>query len=142
MSKHKKGYQPSTDTIEPKIINELEAAGFSVEKNHDDILVGRRLDPYTYRPRTDWVEIKNKSPFGLNGKILEGVIRDSQFRILWNYTGQYNICWTSKQIENIGVYDGVLQLTGLTPALFRANFQDYLTPKMLKYLREEKILNF
>lgn len=135
MSKYKKGVQQSVDKIEKGICRELKKRGWTIENDHDDVLCG-------YRGKTLWIELKNESPFKKDGKIKKNVIRDSQFKILWNWYGQYNICWSVEQIINIGVYAESIELIGITPDMFRRNFKKWLTDEMLKYLREEKIINY
>jgi hypothetical protein len=128
------------DKNQNQIVNDLRDMGFSVELDKDDILVGKN-------GITDWIEIKEKSPFGKKGKLTKGFIKDSQYKILWNYTGQYNICWKVEQILNnykpdidfvVREYQNIF---GITPAMFRENYKDWLTESELNRLRREEIIN-
>jgi len=114
--------------------------GFSVETDHDDILVGKH-------GKTLWIEIKDGSPFRKDGKLKKDFIKDSQYKILWNYRGQYNICWEIYQINNIS--SGIkfaffdiddLKVFGISASAFRQNYKKWLTPSELKRLRDENII--
>ena len=77
--RHKK-----VDANQPQIVKELRAAGYSVELDHDDILVG-------HNGRTYWYEIKTGP---------KAVIKESQEKLLANYQGHYAIVWSTEMIIN------------------------------------------
>ena len=81
--RHKK-----VDANQPQIVKELRALGYSVELDHDDILVG-------HNGRTYWFEIKTGP---------KAVIKESQKKLLAEYKGHYKIVWSTemiiKEIEN------------------------------------------
>lgn len=70
------------DTNQPQIVKELRALGYSVELDHDDILVG-------YRGKTYWFEIKTGP---------KAVIKDSQTKLLAEFKGHYSIAWSTEMI--------------------------------------------
>jgi hypothetical protein len=55
-------YKKKVDKNQNQIVKELRDMGYSVELDKDDILVGKH-------GKTIWIEIKEKSPFGKNGKL-------------------------------------------------------------------------
>jgi hypothetical protein len=76
------------DANQPQIVKELRALGYSVELDHDDILVG-------HNGRTYWFEIKTGP---------KAVIKESQKKLLAEYKGHYKIVWSTemiiKELEN------------------------------------------
>ena len=77
--RHKK-----VDANQPQIVKELRAAGYSVELDHDDILVG-------HNGRTYWFEIKTGP---------KAEIKESQKKLLANFKGHYSIAWSTEMIVN------------------------------------------
>ena len=77
------------DANQPYIVKELRGLGYSVELDHDDILVG-------HKGRTYWFEIKTGP---------KAEVKDSQKKLLAEYTGHYSIVWSAemiiKEIENV-----------------------------------------
>jgi hypothetical protein len=76
------------DANQPQIVKELRALGYSVELDHDDILLG-------HNGRTYWFEIKTGP---------KAVIKESQKKLLAEYKGHYKIVWSTemiiKELEN------------------------------------------
>ncbi len=70
------------DANQPQIVKELRALGYSVELDHDDILVG-------HNGRTYWFEIKTGP---------KAVIKESQKKLLAEYKGHYKIVWSTEMI--------------------------------------------
>ena len=131
MSKYKRGHQQSVDKNELEIIKALEALGYTVQSNHDDILMGRHFQTY-------WIELKNGNPFNKNGTLKKGFIKDSQYEILCTWSGQYNICWGLEQIlntENLHMERDV-NISGINKANFTINLKKWLTPSELNRLRQ------
>lgn len=88
-----------TDANEPEIIKALlDISGVTVEKGHDDILVG-------YKGKTYWYEIKDPAKvFKKDGSFKAGAIKDSQIRIRDTFTGHYKIVWNLDMIlEDMGI---------------------------------------
>jgi hypothetical protein len=80
------------DSNQPAIVDELRRCGYSVEVNHDDILVG-------YQGRTYWYEIKELGVISKkNQQVRPSEIKDSQKKLLENFKGHYKIVWTAQQI--------------------------------------------
>ena len=77
--RHKK-----VDANQPQIVKELRALGYSVELDHDDILVG-------HNGRTYWFEIKTGP---------KAEIKESQKKLLANFKGHYSIAWSTEMIIN------------------------------------------
>ena len=75
--RHKK-----VDANQPQIVKELRRLGYSVELDHDDILVG-------HNDRTYWFEIKTGP---------KAEIKPSQIKLLAEYKGHYAIAWSSEMI--------------------------------------------
>jgi hypothetical protein len=84
MSKYRRAAK--IDANQPDIVDKLRKAGYSVEVNHDDILVG-------FQGRTFWYEIKEpeKALSKKTGEILESVKKDSQKRLEKEWKGHYRI---------------------------------------------------
>ena len=128
-------YKKKVDKNQNQIVKALRDIGYSVELDKDDILVGKH-------GKTIWIEIKDGSPFRKDGKLTKGFIKDSQYKILWDYKGQYNICWNVEQILNINEMYRVscVVFEGITPYLFKDNYKDWLTESELNRLRREDII--
>lgn len=122
------------DNNQKEIVKELIQRGHSIDLDHNDFITG-------FRGKNIWLEIKSSSPFTKGGKLKADSIRDSQYKLLWTWRGQYNIVWNIEQVLNIGYYEDSIEYVGITPAMFRSNFKDWLSPEKLKYLREEKIID-
>lgn len=75
--RHKK-----VDANQPAIVKELRKLGYSVELDHDDILVG-------HNGRTYWFEIKTGP---------KADIKDSQKKLLAEFKGHYSIAWNAEMI--------------------------------------------
>jgi len=75
--RHKK-----VDANQPDIVKELRALGYSVELNHDDILVG-------HRGKTYWFEIKTDE---------KAEVKKSQKKLLAEWRGHYAIVWSTEMI--------------------------------------------
>jgi hypothetical protein len=86
MSKYRRAAK--VDANQGEIVEELRKRGYSVELNHDDILVG-------HNGRTYWFEIKTGP---------KAVIKPSQKKLLAEYKGHYMIAWNAeviiREIEN------------------------------------------
>jgi hypothetical protein len=80
MSKYRRAAR--TDANQSAIVKELRGLGYSVEPEHDDILVG-------YRGKTFWYEIKTGP---------KAVVKDSQKKLLKEYKGHYKIVWSTEMI--------------------------------------------
>ena len=91
MTKHR--YAAKIDANQHDIVELLRAMGYSVEVNHDDILVGTR-------DQTWWFEIKEPDKLFLqNGTtIAKNAIKPSQWKLLREYRGHYAIVWSLHQI--------------------------------------------
>ena len=80
------------DNNQPDIVKELRKRGYSVEVNHDDILVG-------YRGKTFWYEIKEPQLVSTRtGEIRPSALKDYQKKLLANYKGHYKVVWDVQQI--------------------------------------------
>jgi len=80
------------DNNQPEIVKELRKRGYSVEVNHDDILVG-------YRGKTYWYEIKEPQLVSTKtGEIRPSALKDSQKILLESYKGHYRVVWDVQQI--------------------------------------------
>jgi len=70
------------DANQPGIVKELRRLGYSVELDHDDILVG-------HNGKTYWFEIKTGP---------KAEIKKSQKKILAEWQGHYAIVWSTEMI--------------------------------------------
>ena len=70
------------DANQPEIVKELRALGYSVAVGHDDILVG-------HNGKTYWFEIKVNE---------RSDIKDTQKKLIAEWTGHYAIVWTTEMI--------------------------------------------
>lgn len=75
--RHKK-----VDANQPTLVKELRGLGYSVELDHDDIIVG-------HNGRTYWYEIKTGP---------KSDIKPSQIKLLGEYKGHYKIVWSTQMI--------------------------------------------
>ena len=128
MSKYRQA--ATVDKNQNDIVKELTVKGYSVDLDHDDIIAGSGGLNY-------WIEIKEKSPFGKNGKLLKGKIKDSQYKILFSWRGQYNICWNVEQIKAVACGGADV---GLSCEDFQLNYRELLTESELNRLRWEGII--
>lgn len=73
------------DINQPEIVKSLRALGYSVELDHDDILVGKH-------GRTYWYEIKSEDAVSKKtGKVLQSAKKDHQIKLEATYQGHYKI---------------------------------------------------
>lgn len=81
------------DANQPDIVEALRKMGFTVEDDHDDILVGTQ-------GRTFWYEIKNpdRAASKKTGKALESRKQKSQKRIEATWRGHYKIVCSLDEI--------------------------------------------
>jgi len=70
------------DANQPGIVKELRKLGYSVELDHDDIIVG-------HNGRTYWYEIKTGP---------KSDIKPSQIKLLDEFKGHYKIVWSTQMI--------------------------------------------
>ena len=107
MSKYR--YSARIDKNQPAIVKALRAIpGVTVQVGMDEILIGCK-DPAGI-PRTYWIEIKQPDTVSKKtGEIKHSAIKESQHKLLANFTGHYAICHSLDQILNeIGIGDGWL----------------------------------
>ena len=100
MSKHRRAAK--IDANQPAVVDALRSIpGVSVEVNHDDLLCG-------YQKRTYWYELKEPDTVSpVTGEVRPSAIKDSQKKLLAEWTGHYRIAWTLEQIlEDMGVWNG------------------------------------
>jgi len=81
------------DKNQPQIVADLEKLGFTVELNHDDILVGKHGITY-------WYEIKDPETTRSKktGKILNSAKKDSQIKLEKEWRGHYKIVSSLEEI--------------------------------------------
>lgn len=91
MKKHR--FDAKADNNQPEIVKELRQLGFSVETDHDDILVGKF-------GITAWYELKNPeyAQSKKTGKVLESEKRDSQKKLDEEWRGHRETVFTTEQI--------------------------------------------
>jgi len=88
-------FSARTDSNEKDIVKALRKLGYSVETNHDDILVG--ADGLTY-----WFEIKTTDCVSkTTGKIKESAKKESQKILEKTWKGQYKIVSSLEEILEI-----------------------------------------
>ena len=88
----KNRFAAKVDSNQPTIVKALRGIpGVTVELGHDDILVGYR--GYTLR-----FELKSPELVGRDGKVRTSAIKDSQNKLLKEFTGHYRIVWDVEQI--------------------------------------------
>jgi len=80
MSKYRRAAK--VDANQSAIVKDLRKLGYSVALNHDDILVG-------HNGKTYWFEIKTHE---------KAVVKESQKKLLAEWTGHYAIVWTTEMI--------------------------------------------
>ena len=99
---HYKKQRSKVDTNQNEIVvGLLKIPGISVERNHDDILVG-------YQDKTYWYEIKSESPYKKDGTIKKKALKDSQVELWSTWKGHYNIVWSLEQIlKELNIYMGI-----------------------------------
>ena len=97
--------RPRNDANQPEIVKALRKLGYSVEVDHEDILVG--VDGVNI-----WLEIKDPSKTLLKDgriKAVDTVFKDSQVNRMRSWKGQYAIVWTIEEalevIEKRGKYE-------------------------------------
>ena len=102
MGKHRRAAK--IDNGQTEIVKALrQIPGVSVEVDHDDILVGHEgLDGVK---RTYWYELKDPATVSpVTGEVRPSAIKESQKRLLAEFTGHYRIVWKIEQIlEDLGL---------------------------------------
>ncbi len=135
MSRYKQGYSESKDANQIEIVNDLVNEGFHVETGHHDILIYTTLNCHQ-------TEIKAKSPFRKNGRLISEKIRKSQYRMLCQANDSYSVIWNSSSIITWLTTGYSAEKCGIiTPSLFKKNHKRWLTRKKLNQLRQEKWWN-
>lgn len=85
-------YAANVDKNQGAIVEALEKLGFSVEKGHDDILVGKH-------GRTWWFEIKSDNAVSKKtGKVRNKAKKKSQIRLDSEWRGHYRIVSSLQEI--------------------------------------------
>ena len=87
------------DNNQKEIVKALrKIPNLTVEVEHDDFLVG--WEGVTY-----WFECKNpEKVLDKKGKLKPDALKESQIKLLANFTGHYSVVWTLDQIlEEIGI---------------------------------------
>ena len=88
MSSHKR-QAARIDKNQPEIVKALRKLhGVTVSLDKDDILVG-------YKGTTYWIEIKVSE---------KSIIKPSQQKLIEEWAGQYNICWSLKMVLDVISY--------------------------------------
>lgn len=81
MSKNR--YAARVDANQPQIVKDLrKLPGVTIQDHMDDIVVG-------YKGSTFWIEIKTGP---------KAEVKESQKKLLKEWTGHYAICWTTEMI--------------------------------------------
>ena len=94
MSSHPRRAQKVDKSQEP-IARALEQLGVSVERGHDDLLIG-------WAGKTYWVEIKNPDAVSRKtGQIRPSELTDSEKERLMHWKGSYHICWSLEQVLKV-----------------------------------------
>lgn len=88
---HKNRTAAATDKNQPEIVEALRKMGFSVETDHDDLLIGDR-------GLTFWYELKDDRALDKDGKIRESEIKPSQKKLRAEFKGHYKIVSSLDQI--------------------------------------------
>lgn len=104
-----KRYANKVDANQAKIVKELrDIPGCTVEPDHDDIIVG-------YKGFTYWFEIKDpKRTITKDGKVYDTHIKENQKRLLNEFSGHYNIAWSTDDIlHELGIKQSKKKLCGL-----------------------------
>ena len=82
----------NVDLNQPEIVKALRKIGYSVELDHDDILVGAH-------DKTFWYEIKSESAVSKKtGKVLETAKKPSQIKLEATFQGHYKIVSSLEEI--------------------------------------------
>ena len=92
-------YAAKVDKNQPAIVKALrKIPGVTVQVGHDDILVGHRGETY-------WIEIKEPDAVSKRtGEIKPSAIKESQHKLLNEWSGHYAVCWNLDQIlTEIGI---------------------------------------
>jgi hypothetical protein len=87
--------RPRVDANQPDIVAALRKKGYSVEPQHDDILVG-------VAGLNLWFEIKDPEKTLLkSGRIrtTDKVFKDKQIELMRSWQGQYQAVWSLEEIE-------------------------------------------
>lgn len=84
-------YNDRVDGNQNQIVKDLEKMGYTVDINHNDLIVGGRDLNF-------WFELKNKRALDKNGKVRETEIKKSQKKIRATWRGQYDIVSSLDQI--------------------------------------------
>lgn len=93
MSKYRRAAK--VDNNQPDIVTDLQKLGFSVELDHDDILVGAHGKTY-------WYEIKNPEKLSKKGELYDKKSKTAKKQKLLKDTfkGHYKIVSSLKEILN------------------------------------------
>jgi len=97
MSKHRQAAR--IDANQPAIVKALrDIAGVTVQLDMDDVIVG-------YKGVNYWYEIKDpEKVFNKDMTFKKGAIKDSQTKLLDEWTGHYKIVWSLDMIlDDIGI---------------------------------------
>ncbi len=136
MSKYRQAAK--CDSNQTEIVKCLRKAGCLVQLGHDDILVDCR-DNITRQ-----FEIKSKPIWNKNGTLRKGVIKDSQYKILWESCGNYYIIENSDQALYTAGFliekNKDIEYRILNPIFFRKNYKKLLSEKELNRLCIENII--
>lgn len=94
MSKYRQAAR--TDVNQSEIVRKLrQVPGVSVSPDHDDLLVG-------YQGRTYWIEIKDPCrTLNKNGTMHRKQAKQSQIKLLREWSGQYAMCWTFEDVLDV-----------------------------------------
>jgi hypothetical protein len=88
---HKYRKDARKDANENQIVKDLKKLGYSVQIDHDDILVGTRGINF-------WYELKDERALDKNGNIRESEIKPSQKKLRDTWNGHYKIVSSLDQI--------------------------------------------
>lgn len=122
MSKHRQAARIDED--QNQIIEDLlKIPGMTVERNHDDVLLG--LLGFTF-----WIEIKSKSARKKSGGYRKGAIKKSQVKISETFTGHYLIASSYNEI----LQDMIAFFDRLKP-------YNYVSENLRRFLKDEKTSN-
>ncbi len=113
-------YAARIDEDQNQIIEDLlKIPGMTVEKGHDDILLG--LIGFTF-----WIEIKSKSARKKTGGYRKGAIKKSQVKISDTFTGHYLIASSYNEI----IQDMIRFFDRLKPF-------NYISENLKRFLKDE-----
>jgi len=95
---HYKKHRSKIDNNQNDIVKALrKIPGVTVQPNHDDILVG-------YLGMTFWFEIKEQTPYKQGGELKKGALKDSQIKLINEWTGHYSVVWNLEMIlKELGI---------------------------------------